>query len=46
MEVVMLLAFRLNFYQARTVRKELMERISRNHKPFEVMLTVQHPSSS
>ena len=40
MEVVLLLAFRLNSYQARAVRRELMERISRNHKPFEVILTV------
>ena len=39
MEVVMLLAFRLNSYQARAVRKELMERISRDHKPFEVIMT-------
>ena len=39
MEVVLLLAFRLNSYQARAVRKELMERITRNHKPFEVILT-------
>lgn len=39
MEVVMLLAFRLNSYQARAVRKELMERISRDHKPFEVVMT-------
>jgi len=39
MEVVLLLAFRLNSYQARAVRKELMERISRDHKPFEVILT-------
>ena len=39
MEVVMLLAFRLNSYQARIVRKELMERISRDHKPFEVVMT-------
>lgn len=39
MEVVLLLAFRLNSYQARAVRKELMERINRNHKPFEVILT-------
>ena len=39
MEVVLLLAFRLNTYQARAVRKELMERIERNHKPFEVILT-------
>ena len=39
MEVVMLLAFRLNSYQARAVRRELMERISRDHKPFEVILT-------
>ena len=38
-EVVLLLAFRLNSYQARAVRKELMERITRNHKPFEVILT-------
>ena len=46
MEVVLLLAFRLNSYQARAVRKELIERISRNHKPFEVILTAQYPSSS
>ena len=39
MEVVMLLAFCLNSYQARAVRRELMERIRRNHKPFEVILT-------
>ena len=39
MEVVLLLAFRLNSYQARAVRKELMENITRNHKPFEVILT-------
>ena len=39
MEVVLLLASRLNSYQARAVRKELMERIERNHKPFEVILT-------
>ena len=39
MEVVLLLAFHLNTYQARAVRKELMERISRNHKPFEVIIT-------
>ena len=39
MEVVMLLAFHLNTYQTREVRKELMERIERNHKPFEVILT-------
>ena len=39
MEVVLLLAFRLNSYQARTVRRELMERIRRDHKPFEVILT-------
>ena len=46
MEVVLLLAFRLNSYQARAVRKELIERIIRDHKPFEVILTAQHPSSS
>ena len=40
MEVVLLLAFRLNSYQARAVRRELMERITRSHKPFEVILTV------
>ena len=34
MEVVLLLAFRLNSDQARAVRRELMERISRNHKLF------------
>ena len=39
MELVLLLAFRLNSYQARAVRRELMERITRNHKPFEVILT-------
>lgn len=39
MEVVLQLAFRLNSYQARAVRRELMERIIRNHKPFEVILT-------
>ena len=39
MEVVLLLAFRLNSYQARAVRRELMERIGRNHKSFEVILT-------
>ena len=39
MEVVMLLAFRLNSYQTRAVRRELMERIERNHKPFEVIQT-------
>ena len=46
MEVVLLLAFRLNTYQTRAVRRELMERISRDHKPFEVILTTQHSSSS
>jgi len=39
MEVVLLLVFRFNSYQARAVRKELIERISRDHKPFEVILT-------
>ena len=39
LEVVLLLAFRLNTYQTRAVRRELMERIERNHKPFEVILT-------
>jgi stress response protein SCP2 len=39
MEVVLLLAFRLNSYQARAIRKELMGRIERDHKPFEVILT-------
>ena len=39
MDVVLLLAFHLNTYQARAVRRELMERIERNHKPFEVLLT-------
>ena len=39
MEVVLLLAFHLNTYQARAFRRELMERIERNHKPFEVILT-------
>ena len=32
MEVVLLLAFRLNSYQARAVCRELIERISRGHK--------------
>ena len=39
MEVVLLLAFRLDTFQTRAVRRELMERIERNHKPFEVILT-------
>ena len=39
MEVVLLLAYRLDTYQTRAVRRELMERIGRNHKPFEVILT-------
>ena len=39
LEVVLLLAFRLNTYQTRAVRRELTERIERNHKPFEVILT-------
>jgi len=39
MEVVLQLAFRLNSYQARAMRKELLERIERDHKPFEVILT-------
>ena len=39
MELVLLLAFRLNSYQARAVRKELMVRIERDHKPFEVIFT-------
>ena len=46
MEVVLLLAFRLNSYQARAVRRELMERISRNHKPFEVILTAVNGMTS
>ena len=39
MEVVLLLAFRLNTFQTRAVRKELIEHIERDHKPFEVILT-------
>jgi len=39
MEVVMLLAFPLNSYQTRAVRRELMERIIQDHKPFGVILT-------
>jgi len=39
MEIVLLLAFRLSSYQARAVRRELMERIIRGHKAFEVILT-------
>ena len=46
MEVVLLLAFRLNTYQAREVRRELMERISRDHKPFEVILTAINGTTS
>ena len=46
MEVVMLLAFRLNTYQTRAVRRELMERIERNHKPFEVILTAINGTTS
>lgn len=38
-EVVLLLSFRLNSYQAKIIRKELAGRIERNHKPFEVILT-------
>ena len=39
MEVVLLLAFRLDSYQTRVLRRKMMERISRDHKPFEVILT-------
>ena len=39
MEIVLLLASRLNSYQARAMRKELLGRIERDHKPFEVILT-------
>jgi len=46
MEVVLLLAFRLNSYQTRAVRRELMERIERNHKPFEVILTAINGTTS
>ena len=46
MEVVMLLAFRLNSYQARAVRRELVELISRDHKPFEVILTTINGTTS
>ena len=46
MEVVMLLAFRLNSYQARAVRRELVERISRDQKPFEVILTTINRTTS
>ena len=46
MEVVLLLAFRLNSYQARAVRRELIERISRDHKPFEVILTAINGTTS
>ena len=46
MEVVLLLASRLNSYQARAVRRELMERIARNHKPFEVILTAINGTTS
>lgn len=46
MEVVLLLAFRLGSYQARAVRRKLMERISRDHKPFEVILTAVNGMTS
>ena len=46
MEVVLLLAFRLNTYQTKAVRKELIERIERDHKPFEVILTAFSTPSS
>ena len=46
MEVVLLLAFHLNSYQARAVRRELIERISRDHKPFEVILTAINGTTS
>ena len=46
MEVALLLAFRLNSYQARAVRRELVERISRDHKPFEVILTAINGTTS
>ena len=46
MEVVLLLASRLNSYQARAVRRELMKRIERNHMPFEVMLTATNGTIS
>ena len=39
MEIVLLLASRLNSYQARAMHKELLGRIERDHKPFEVILT-------
>ena len=45
-EVVLLLAFRLSSYQARAVRRELMARISRDHKPFEVILTAINGTTS
>ena len=38
-EVVLLLTFRLNSFQTRAVRRQLIERIGRNHKPFKVILT-------
>jgi len=46
MAVVLLLAFRLNSYQARAVRRELIELISRDHKPFEVILTAINGTTS
>jgi hypothetical protein len=46
MEVVLLLAFRLNTFQTRAVRRELMERIECNHKPFEVILTAVNGMTS
>ena len=46
MEVVLLLAFRLNSYQTRAVRRELMERIIQDHKPFEVILSAINGTTS
>ncbi len=46
MEVVLLLAFHLNSYQARAVRRELMERFARDHKHFEVILTAINGTTS
>ena len=45
-EVVLLLAFRLNSYQTRAVDRKLMERIIRDHKPFDVILTAINGTTS
>lgn len=39
LDVVLLLAFHLNSYKAKAVRRELTEAIIRRHKPFEIVFT-------